>query len=125
MYRRADEIPQNRVDECVRAFSGALREQVRAIFPLPDSRSSSSRWWATNRGRIQLPRRLPVEGGDQHRSHTTHVESADLIAHEAYPPHTEHCREEQLLVGGGQRRQTIFLVNTPQCLMAEGWPTTR
>jgi hypothetical protein len=45
-----------------------------------------------------------------------------LVAHESYPGHhTEHCRKEAGLVKrGGQAEQTIFLVNTPQCLMAEG-----
>jgi len=45
-----------------------------------------------------------------------------LVAHESYPGHhTEHCRKEAGLVAGlGQLEQTIFLVNTPQCLMAEG-----
>ena len=45
-----------------------------------------------------------------------------LVAHECYPGHhTEHCRKEDLLVNrAGEREQTIFLVNTPQCLMAEG-----
>ena len=45
-----------------------------------------------------------------------------LVAHESYPGHhTEHCRKEAGLVAGqGQVEQTIFLVNTPQCLMAEG-----
>src|SRR5699024_1667570 len=44
-----------------------------------------------------------------------------LISHEAYPGHhTEHCRKESGLVGAGEDEQTLFLVNTPQCLMAEG-----
>jgi hypothetical protein len=44
-----------------------------------------------------------------------------LIAHESYPGHhTEHCRKEAGLVGDGQLEQQLFLVNTPQCLMAEG-----
>jgi hypothetical protein len=47
---------------------------------------------------------------------------AQLVAHEAYPGHhTEHCRKE---VGLVRRRrlleETIFLVGTPQCLLAEG-----
>ena len=45
-----------------------------------------------------------------------------LVAHEAYPGHhTEHSRKEVGLVR--RRRQleeTIFLVGTPQCLLAEG-----
>jgi hypothetical protein len=45
-----------------------------------------------------------------------------LVAHEAYPGHhTEHTRKE---VGLVRRRslleETIFLVGTPQCLLAEG-----
>ena len=45
-----------------------------------------------------------------------------LVAHESYPGHhTEHCRKEAGLVArDGELEQTIFLVNTPQCLMAEG-----
>ncbi|HUI02678.1 MAG TPA: hypothetical protein VLZ77_03995 [Acidimicrobiales bacterium] len=47
---------------------------------------------------------------------------AHLVAHEAYPGHhTEHCRKE---VGLVRRRhwleESIFLVGTPQCLVAEG-----
>ena len=47
---------------------------------------------------------------------------AHLVAHEAYPGHhTEHTRKE---VGLVRRRhfyeETIFLVGTPQCLLAEG-----
>jgi hypothetical protein len=45
-----------------------------------------------------------------------------LVAHESYPGHhTEHCRKEAGLVAKrGHAEQTLFLVNTPQCLMAEG-----
>jgi hypothetical protein len=45
-----------------------------------------------------------------------------LVAHEAYPGHhTEHSRKESGLVRRrGHQEETIFLVGTPQCLMAEG-----
>ncbi|MDZ7732095.1 MAG: hypothetical protein U5R31_02425 [Acidimicrobiia bacterium] len=45
-----------------------------------------------------------------------------LVAHEAYPGHhTEHVRKEVGLVRREQRlEETIFLVGTPQCLLAEG-----
>jgi hypothetical protein len=45
-----------------------------------------------------------------------------LVAHEAYPGHhTEHCRKEVGLVRRRhQLEETIFLVGTPQCLLAEG-----
>ncbi|GAA1481668.1 hypothetical protein GCM10009624_21080 [Gordonia sinesedis] len=122
-YRRGDEIPADRVDECVRAFSGALRERVRNTFPLPDNEIvefevvTDKPWSGFNyylggyRSRVAINADLT-----QYMSSLPH-----LIAHEAYPGHhTEHCRKEELLVGGGQQEQTIFLVNTPQCLMAEG-----
>jgi hypothetical protein len=47
---------------------------------------------------------------------------AQLVAHEAYPGHhTEHTRKEAALVRRRkQLEETIFLVGTPQCLLAEG-----
>jgi hypothetical protein len=47
---------------------------------------------------------------------------AHLVAHEAYPGHhTEHARKEVGLVRRRRRlEETIFLVGTPQCLLAEG-----
>ena len=45
-----------------------------------------------------------------------------LVAHEAYPGHhTEHTRKEVGLVRRrDQQEESIFLVGTPQCLLAEG-----
>ena len=45
-----------------------------------------------------------------------------LVAHESYPGHhTEHCRKERRLVSAqGRLEHTVFLVNTPECLVAEG-----
>jgi hypothetical protein len=45
-----------------------------------------------------------------------------LVAHEAYPGHhTEHSRKEVGLVRRQRHlEETIFLVGTPQCLLAEG-----
>ena len=122
-WRRRDEIPADRVDDCVRAFSGALRERVRATYPLPDSEIvdfevvSDKPWSGFNYYLGSYRSRVAINGDlTQHMSALPH-----LIAHEAYPGHhTEHCRKEQILVGDGQDEQTIFLVNTPQCLMAEG-----
>ncbi|MFW0796155.1 DUF885 domain-containing protein [Gordonia sp. CPCC 205515] len=122
-HKRADEIPADRVDDCVRAFSSALRDRVRDTYPLPDNEIvefevvGDKPWSGFNyylggyRSKVAINTDLT-----QYMSSLPH-----LIAHEAYPGHhTEHCRKEQILVGGGQAEQTIFLVNTPQCLMAEG-----
>lgn len=122
-YRRADEIPADRVDECVRAFSSALRERVRDTYPLPDAEIvefevvTDKPWSGFNYYLGDYRSRVAINADlTQYMSSLPH-----LIAHEAYPGHhTEHCRKEARLVGGGQGEQTIFLVNTPQCLMAEG-----
>ncbi|MDH3005342.1 MULTISPECIES: hypothetical protein [Gordonia] len=122
-HRRADEIPADKVDECVRAFSGALRERVRAQYPLPDNEIvdfevvTDKPWSGFNYYLGDYWSRVAINADlTQYMSSLPH-----LIAHEAYPGHhTEHCRKEQLLVGAGQHEQSIFLVNTPQCLMAEG-----
>ncbi len=47
---------------------------------------------------------------------------AHLVAHEAYPGHhTEHSRKEVGLVRRRRwQEETIFLVGTPQCVVAEG-----
>jgi hypothetical protein len=122
-YRRAGEIPADRLGDCVTAFSSALRDEVRKSVDLPVEETvefeivSDQPWSGFNyylgdyRSRVAINTDVP-----QHFSALPH-----LVAHEAYPGHhTEHCRKEKLLVGGGQGEQTIFLVNTPQCLMAEG-----
>lgn len=122
-HRRSEEIPAARLDECVQAFSGALREQVRSTVDLPDNELvefevvGDKPWSGFNyylggfRSRVAINADL-----------TQHLSGLpNLIAHEAYPGHhTEHCRKEDKLVGGGALEQSIFLVNTPQCLMAEG-----
>ena len=36
-YRTGEEIPPERLEECIHAFSSALRDRVRADFPLPDA----------------------------------------------------------------------------------------
>ena len=122
-HRRADEIPPERLRDCVAAFSGALRERVRERYRLPDRETveyevvGDKPWSGFNyylgnyRSRVAINSDL--------KQHMAHLPA--LIAHEAYPGHhTEHCRKEAGLVAAGQDEQTLFLVNTPQCLMAEG-----
>ena len=123
-YRRSEEIPTERLEECIRAFSSALRDRVRAEFPLPDSETityevvTDKPWSGFNyylgdyRSTVAVNADLKQQMSNLPR----------LVAHESYPGHhTEHCRKEAGLVERkGQTEQTIFLVNTPQCLMAEG-----
>ncbi len=123
-HRRADEIPPERLEECIHAFSSALRDTVRITYPLPDAETivyevvTDKPWSGFNyyegnyRSTVAVNADLKQQMANLPR----------LVAHEAYPGHhTEHCRKEAGLVAGqDQQEQTIFLVNTPQCLMAEG-----
>jgi hypothetical protein len=123
-HRTGEEIPPERLEECIHAFSSALRDRVRAEYPLPDSETIN----------YEIVTDKPWSGFNYYEGdyRSTAAVNADLkqqmsnlprlVAHESYPGHhTEHCRKEAGLVArGGQVEQTIFLVNTPQCLMAEG-----
>jgi hypothetical protein len=123
-YRAGEEIPPQRLAECIEAFSSALRDRVRAEYPLPDTETIE----------YQVVTDKPWSGFNYYLGdyRSTVAVNADvkqlmsnlprLVAHESYPGHhTEHCRKEAGLVRGlGQAEQTIFLVNTPQCLIAEG-----
>jgi hypothetical protein len=123
-YRTAEEIPPVRLAECIDAFSSALRDRARAEYPLPEGETityevvTDKPWSGFNyyegnyRSRVAVNADLKQQMSNLPR----------LVAHESYPGHhTEHCRKEAGLVErDGQAEQTIFLVNTPQCLMAEG-----
>jgi hypothetical protein len=123
-YRAAEEIPPDRLGECIEAFSSALRDRVRAEYPLPDTETVE----------YQVVTDKPWSGFNYYLGNyrSTVAVNADvkqlmsnlprLVAHESYPGHhTEHCRKEVGLVNRkGHAEQTIFLVNTPQCLIAEG-----
>ncbi|MFB1299265.1 DUF885 domain-containing protein [Mycobacterium sp. pW049] len=123
-HRTSEEIPPERLEEAIHAFSSALRDRVRATFPLPAGETIT----------YEVVTDKPWSGFNYYRGdyQSTVAVNADLkqqmsnlprlVAHESYPGHhTEHCRKEAGLVEGkGQAEQTIFLVNTPQCLMAEG-----
>ncbi|GAB2643453.1 DUF885 domain-containing protein [Nocardia goodfellowii] len=122
-HRRADEIPPARLQVCVDAFSSALRELVRERYPLPDHEHvtyevvGDKPWSGFNYYLGNFHSRVAINS--DLKQHMAHLPS--LIAHESYPGHhTEHCRKEAGLVAAGQAEQTLFLVNTPQCLMAEG-----
>lgn len=123
-HRRSQEVPPERLEECIHAFSSALRDIVRSTYPLPDSETvvyevvTDKPWSGFNYYEGDYRSRVAVNADlKQQMSHLP-----ALVAHESYPGHhTEHCRKEAGLVAGlGQAEQTIFLVNTPQCLMAEG-----
>jgi hypothetical protein len=123
-YRVSEELPPARLEEAIHAFSSALRDRVRATFPLPARETityevvTDKPWSGFNyylgdyRSTVAVNADLKQQMSNLPR----------LVAHESYPGHhTEHCRKEFGLVEAQhQAEQTLFLVNTPQCLMAEG-----
>ena len=124
VHRRAQELPPERLQDGIDAFSSALRDIVRATYPLPDSETvvyevvTDKPWSGFNYYEGDYRSRVAVNA--DLKQQMAHLPA--LVAHESYPGHhTEHCRKEAGLVAGlGHGEQTIFLVNTPQCLMAEG-----
>ncbi|WP_414687219.1 DUF885 domain-containing protein [Mycobacterium sp.] len=123
-YRAAEEIPPDRLAACIEAFSSALRDRVRAEYPLPDTETvvyqvvTDQPWSGFNYYLGDYRSKVAVNADIKQLMSNL----PRLVAHESYPGHhTEHCRKEAGLVNRkGQAEQTIFLVNTPQCLMAEG-----
>lgn len=123
-WREAQAVPVDRLSGVLHSLRDDLRERTSRIFGLPDG----------ERVDIELVTDRPWSGfnyylGNLHSRVAVNVDLpvlapglAHLVAHEAYPGHhTEHSRKE---VGLVRRRnlaeETIFLVGTPQCLMAEG-----
>jgi hypothetical protein len=110
--------------QAVESLAEDFRARTRKIFGLPDGERidfelvSDKPWGGFNyylgelRSRVAINTDLPVLSPS----------IGALIAHEGYPGHhTEHCRKEVGLVRRqGHLEETIFMVGTPQCLVAEG-----
>jgi hypothetical protein len=123
-WREAQAVPREKLRPAVDSLAEDLRARTGALFGLPDDERvdfdlvTNQPWSGFNyylgnlRSRVVINVDLPVLS----------TSLGHLVAHEAYPGHhTEHCRKE---VGLVRRRrhleETIFLVGTPQCLLAEG-----
>lgn len=123
-WREAHAVPVDRLRPAIASLADDLRERTRTLFGLPDGEQvefelvTGQPWSGFNyylgdlHSRVAVNTDLPVLS----------TGLAHLVAHESYPGHhTEHTRKE---VGLVRRRQwweeSIFLVGTPQCLLAEG-----
>jgi hypothetical protein len=123
-WTEAQAVPPDRLPAAVGSLAEDFRARTAAAFGLPDGErvdfvlETGRPWSGFNyylgglRSRVAINTDLPVL--------STHL--GHLVAHEAYPGHhTEHVNKE---VGLFRRRQqteeSIFLVGTPQCLLAEG-----
>jgi hypothetical protein len=123
-WRESQAVPVDRLGAAVESLSADLRERTLRMFGLPDGEHvdfelvTDKPWSGFNyylgdlRSRVAINVDLPVLS----------PVLAHLVAHEAYPGHhTEHTRKETGLVRARkQLEETIFLVGTPQCLLAEG-----
>src|SRR5688572_8855437 len=123
-HRRREECPPDRLETAVLALSSALRDRVRGRYGLPEVETvryevvTDKPWSGFNYYEGDFRSRVAINADLPHRlSQLPH-----LVAHESYPGHhTEHCRKELGLVERADRvEHTVFLVNTPECLMAEG-----
>ena len=123
-WRESHAVPVDSLRPAIDSLAEDLRHRTRTLFGLPDGERvefelvSNQPWSGFNyylgglKSRVAVNTDLPVLS----------TSLAHLVAHEAYPGHhTEHTRKE---VGLVRRRQwweeSIFLVGTPQCLLAEG-----
>jgi len=124
LHRRREECPPQRLEAAVHALSSALRDRVRGRYGLPEVETvryevvTDKPWSGFNYYEGDYRSRVAINADLPHRL----GQLPHLVAHEAYPGHhTEHCRKELGLVERGSRLEhTVFLVNTPECLMAEG-----
>lgn len=123
-WREAHAIPVERLLAAVDSLRDDLRERTARLFGLPEGERiefelvEDRPWSGFNyylgelQSRVAINTDLPVLS----------ISLAHLVAHESYPGHhTEHCLKETGLVRSRhQEEETIFLVGTPQCLLAEG-----
>lgn len=123
-WRESQVVPPEKLRAAIGSLADDLRERTKSLFGLPDGEHvdfelvTDQPWSGFNyflgdlRSRVAINTDLPV------LSNTL----PHLIAHESYPGHhTEHTRKEVGLVRRRKQvEETIFLVGTPQCLIAEG-----
>jgi hypothetical protein len=123
-WREAQAIPTERLEAAIRSLAEDFRARTAATFGLPDGElvdfelATDKPWGGFNyylgglRSRVAVNVDLPVLS----------LTLGHLVAHETYPGHhTEHCRKEVGLVERRrQMEESIFMVGTPQCLVAEG-----
>ena len=124
LHRQREAVPKAVLADAVRVLSADLRGRAAQRFGLPDGEQVDYEvvdgrvWSGFNSYLGDYRSRVAVNADQGHRVSTL----AHLIAHEAYPGHhTDHCHKESGAIRlGGQWEQSMFLLNTPQCLIAEG-----
>lgn len=123
-WREAQVVPPEKLEAAIHSLAEDFRGRTREAFGLPEGEhvdfvlEQDKPWSGFNyylggfRSRVAMNTDLPVLS----------LTLGHVVAHESYPGHhTEHCRKEAGLVRQRhQMEESIFLVGTPQCLIAEG-----
>ncbi|HEX3839678.1 MAG TPA: hypothetical protein VHU85_02695 [Acidimicrobiales bacterium] len=123
-WRESHAVPTDSLRRAIDSLAEDFRDRTKTLFGLPEGEGvefelvNNEPWSGFNyylgdlQSRVAVNTDLPVLS----------TSLAHLVAHESYPGHhTEHTRKEVGLVR--QRKwweESIFLVGTPQCLLAEG-----
>ena len=123
-WREAHTVPPEQLEGAIRSLAEDFGERTRRAFGLPDGEhvdwvlEADKPWSGFNYYRGDLTSTVAINVDLPVQS----LVLGHLVAHEAYPGHhTEHCRKEVGLVRQrGHLEEAIFLVGTPQCLLAEG-----
>lgn len=123
-WREAHSIDRDKLEPAIASLVEDLRTRTKREIGLPEGEkvdfelTSDKPWSGFNyylgdlESKVAVNTDLPVLS----------TSIAQLVAHESYPGHhTEHCRKEIGLVRRREQlEESIFLVGTPQCLIAEG-----
>jgi hypothetical protein len=123
-WRESHAVEPEKLIGAIETLADDLRERTDRMFGIPEGEQcefvlvTKKPWSGFNtylgglRSRVDINTDLPVLS----------LSLPHLVAHEAYPGHhTEHSRKEVGLVRNKKwLEETIFLVGTPQCLIAEG-----
>jgi hypothetical protein len=124
LWRERQRIPADQLEAVITSLADDFRERTDRLFGLPEGEHiefelvTDEPWSGFNYYLGELQSRVAINVDLPVLSPTI----GHLVAHEAYPGHhTEHTRKEVGLVRRShQLEETIFLVGTPQCLLAEG-----
>lgn len=123
-WREAQVVPPDKLEAAIHSLAEDFRARTQEAFGLPEGEhvefvlERDKPWSGFNyylggfRSRVAMNTDLPVLS----------LTLGHVVAHESYPGHhTEHCRKEAGLVRQRhQMEESILLVGTPQCLIAEG-----
>lgn len=123
-WRKTRELPENVLTEAIRILHEECRRRTGDLLSLPEGEHidfvlvndkpwSGYNWYlGTYASRVEINTDLPVRS----------TELPTLVSHESYPGHhTEHAVKEKVLYRQkGFIDASVFVYNTPECLISEG-----